>query len=227
MDKENQQQIIPTVQAAVDFLSAQSWKLSVPGLYRHIKQMKIRRTESGGFDQKSLLRYASRHLKKKDGSFVAAETEKAQQQRIDADTRKALAQAQLAEAKARAISGDYMLRKEVERNFAARASVLKSDLFNFCHESAPRIIALLNGDSSKTADLIEHMISRVDVLLGRYAEPVKFEVPFPILPDEENEKEENEENEVSFHEAPGQRSPHGPMEDPAEIRSAVELDHHD
>lgn len=198
MEKENQQHTIPTVQAAVDFLSAQSWKVSVPGLYRHIRQMKIKRTESGSFDQKSLLRYAARHLRKKDGSTVSAETEKAQQQRLDADTRKALAQASLAEAKARAISGKYILKEEVERGFAARAAVLKSDLFNFCHESAAGIIALVNGDPFKEADLREHMLYRIDVLLGRYAEPVKFEAPIPILPDGENEREEDEENESLF-----------------------------
>lgn len=203
MEKENMQQTIPNTQAAVDFLSNLSWKISVPAFYRHLKQQKIRRTESGAYNQKDLLKYAGKHLRKKDGSTVSAETEKKQQDRFDADTRKALAQAELAEAKARAISDKYMLREEVEWGFAARASIIKSDLFNFCHESATGIISLVNGDLLKAADLIEHMLSRVDLLLGRYSEPVKFAAPIPFLPDDENEKEDEDEEGTPFEDTEG------------------------
>ncbi len=81
--------------------------------------------------------------------------------RKEADRRKAIAQA----------------RHWAEMQLAARAMVLKSDMENFFRSRAPEIIAKCDGKQEFAPDMIEYLLTNLEAWLGRYSQPIEFNVP--------------------------------------------------
>ena len=96
--------------------------------------------------------------------------------RKEADRRKALAQARHWEVKTKILEDLYIDREWAEMQLAARAMVLKSDMENFFRSRAPEIIAKCDGKQEFAPDVIEYLLTNLESWLGRYSEPIEFEV---------------------------------------------------
>lgn len=186
----------PNPLAACDFLNGQGWKISKSLIYRHVKEKRVRPTVDGVYSQKDLLKYASKYLRKKDGTSVSAETERIQQQKASAETRKINAQAELQEIKAKVLSGAYVPKDLFERELAARAAVFRGDAENYVRGSAGAIISAVEGNPLMIEDLVSLMMEQVEVWMSRYsAAETKFRAPLSRLPDDDDEAEEELEEE--------------------------------
>ena len=95
--------------------------------------------------------------------------------RKEADRRKALAQARHWEVKTKILEDLYIDREWAEMQLAARAMVLKSDMENFFRSRAPEIIAKCDGKQEFAPDVIEYILTNLELWLGRYSEPIEFE----------------------------------------------------
>lgn len=72
--------------------------------------------------------------------------------------------------------GLYLLRSEVDRQFAARAAFLKDGVGSrFIHSRAPRIVEMIGGDMGKVPDLVELWLKEVEELFDHYSKPLEFE----------------------------------------------------
>ena len=96
--------------------------------------------------------------------------------RKEADRRKAIAQARHWEVKTKILEDQYVDRDWAEMQLAARAMVLKSDMENFFRSRAPEIIAKCDGKQEFAPDVIEYLLTNLEAWLGRYSEPIEFEV---------------------------------------------------
>lgn len=160
---------IPNINKVWTYLRRNGWKVGkTPStLYNHIKQHRLKPDQSGKFPVPDVMDYARRYLKRLDG-FSEGE-EKDLRAKREAETRKARAQAAHWELKTKIDAGLYVPRDLFERELAARARIIKSDLLSFCRSTAPGIIALVHGDENLTPDLIDYMTEQVLICLDRYS----------------------------------------------------------
>ena len=97
--------------------------------------------------------------------------------RKEADRRKAIAQARHWEVKTKILEDQFVDREWAEMQLAARAMVLKSDMENFFRSRAPEIIVKCDGKQEFAPDVIEYLLTNLEAWLGRYSQPIEFNVP--------------------------------------------------
>jgi hypothetical protein len=190
----NDEQTLPNVLAVVDYLSKHGWKVSKSTVYEHKKQGLIRPDKSGMFRISAVDKYASANLERLDGSGQD-QLSRLQLEEKQAEIRRAKAQADIAEAKAKAVSGKYVEKEALHHELAMRASVFKGDLENFIHSRAGEIISLVEGNTEKIPDLITFVLAEYEKLLDRYAGEGEFRVPIPLPAAGSKEKEDGDEEE--------------------------------
>jgi len=150
----------------------EGWKVAQSSVYNHVGRHRLQRDEEGRFTLEAVDEYARRYLKRQDGSSQNAD-ETAQSKR-EAEVRRLRAQAELFEMKAEVEKGRYILREQFEQALASRAQLFKTDLNNFATGEAPEIVTLVNGESDKIPDLIEHLQERFADILDRYSRDTEF-----------------------------------------------------
>lgn len=74
-------------------------------------------------------------------------------------------------------AGIYILRSEVEHQFAARAAFLKSSMIAFFQSAAPRIVEKVNGDPRLIPEVTEFCLAEIEALFDRYSKPIIFDGP--------------------------------------------------
>jgi hypothetical protein len=159
----------------LDYLVKQGWKISQPGIYKHRKEGKLRPNAHGAFTLRMVESYAVKHLRRLDGGMkYSEELERHQSERTAAETRKTIAQAEHWEIRTKALSGDFVPRQSVERGYAARAAVLKSDDENWIYATAGELIQVVAGDPSREADLIDFLRSSRESVFARYNDQSDF-----------------------------------------------------
>ena len=173
------QRSLANILAVAEYLNAQGWKAGKSTLYKHQKEGKLRQKSDGTFRQADVEKYASAYLKRRDGSDTG-KLDQLQQERVVAETRKAMAQAEHWEIKTRAFSGDYVPKEFFELELAKRAAVIRNDLESFARSESAGIIHLVNGEDGKVSDLVDHLLDRIGDFLEHYAEEKEFKVPPPI-----------------------------------------------
>ncbi len=163
------------------YLHDNDWKISQPGLYKHVKDGKLTPNEAGQYGKIAVDKYARTFLKKKDGSTkFSDELNTLQRDKLIAETRMASARAEHWETKTQADRGELVPRDWAERELAARASVLKSDDDNWIFGAASDIIKAVNGDPTLEPDLIEFLRTSREGIFARYADvTVQFIAPAP------------------------------------------------
>jgi hypothetical protein len=161
------------------YLQGAGWKISQPGLYKHVAEGKLTRNPEGAFGKIAVDKYARTFLRKKDGSSkVSDQLNDLQREKLLAETRMATARASHWEIKTKETLGELVPRDAFERELAARASVLKSDDENWIFGAAGDIIALVKGDPALEPDLIEFMRTSRESVFARYAdEKAHFTAP--------------------------------------------------
>lgn len=163
------------VKAVFEYLQQQGYQTAQATLYRHAKAGKLVSNDDGTFNESAVTGYASTFLTL---DSEADEDGDLQRQKAEADTRRAKALAQVAEAKARELDGAFVLRTEFDRALALRALLFKTDLTNLIYDLVPEFCAILGGDAEAIPEAIQVGLGRLSTALARYAEPGRvFEVP--------------------------------------------------
>jgi hypothetical protein len=167
--------------AVLAHLTAEGWKISQSLIYKHKGQGKIRPGKDGTYTPKSIEKYASHFLRRLDGTGsgqVDPELGLAQKEKVTAEARKSMAQAEHWEIRTKVLSSQYVPRDDLERELAARAAIFKSDGENFFRAEAPRMVEVAHGDPLRIPDVMDFCLTRFEEWLGRYSERSKeFEVP--------------------------------------------------
>jgi len=156
------------LQKVLIYLKGQSWKVSQSTLYKHNKAGLLKPEKTGQYLLASVESYAANYLKRLDGSVVSDDDDT--KKKREAEIRKVVAQAEHWELKTKTESGLYVPKDLYEKNMAARAKVLKSDLLGFCRSEAPDIVNKVEGNPELIPDLIQFMTERVLNCLNRYCE---------------------------------------------------------
>ncbi len=180
MGKQMEQNSFETRLAVLAWLKENGWQVSRSALYNHCKQGRLRPDRDGLFSFATVKQYASTFLRRSStGQKVQVELDRLQRERAQAETKRAVAQAEHWELKNKVASGAYILYCEYERDLAGRITILKSDAENFARSSAGEIIRCVNGDPAKTPDLIDMLLISVRSWLVRYSSDREFVVPAP------------------------------------------------
>ena len=167
--------IFKNVKAVLDYLQNHGYQVTQPTIYRHAKAGKLVANDDGTFNETAVIGYASTFLTMDSD---VADGDDMQRQKAEAETRRAKALAQVAEAKAKELDGAYVLRAEFDRALAQRALLFKTDLTNLIYDLLPEICAILDGDVEAIPEAIQVGLGRLETALARYAEPGRvFEVP--------------------------------------------------
>jgi hypothetical protein len=162
--------------AVTEYLKDKGWKVSKSTVYGHLKEGKIKSID-GVFQIKDVEKYAGLNLKRLDGTSPADEAVQLQKDKLEAETRKARAQADHWEMKTLKDSGQYIDRDLFNGELASRATIFRNDLETFFRSNAGEIIKKVDGDVSKNPDLIDFCLERMELFLGRYSEPKKWAIP--------------------------------------------------
>ncbi len=185
---------LPNVLAVVDYLTTAGFKAGNSTVYLHVKAKKLKPDPDGTFNVKSVLRYARKHLKRKDGSAAAPEADQLQDAKAKAETRKLEAQADHWEIKAKAISGRYIERTALEHELALRASFFRNDIEAFFRSRAGEIIHCVSGDPERAPDLIDYLLTNLETWMDRYASDSEYHIPIiPVVQDDDDSPMEEDE----------------------------------
>lgn len=156
------------LQKVLFYLKGQSWKVSQSTLYKHNKAGLLKPEKTGQYLLANVESYAANYLKRLDGSVVSDDDDA--KKKREAEIRKVVAQAEHWELKTKTESGLYVPKDLYEKNLAARAKVLKSDLLGFCRSEAPDIVNKVEGNPELIPDLIQYLSNGISAFLNRYCE---------------------------------------------------------
>lgn len=148
--------------------------VSLRSVYNHVKSGRLQKGGDGCFSAAAVEKYTKALQSETNASSADPTT---LSEKHEADTRKAAAQARHWEIKTKILEGKYVEREWAERQLAARALVLKSDMENFFRSRAPAIVAKSDGNVDLVPDVIEYLLGEFEKIVGRYSEPIEFEVP--------------------------------------------------
>ncbi len=169
--------MLSTVLDVVEYLTEANYKCGKSTVYNHVKAGWLPKNSQGKFDIETVDKYAALHLKPLDGGSAADDDLKVlQREKLEAETRRAKAQAEHMENKIRIESEKYIEKELFYGEMAARAAVLKNDLESFFISKAEKLIEVCNGDSTRVPDVIEFCLERFELFLGRYAEDKVWDV---------------------------------------------------
>jgi hypothetical protein len=156
-----------------EYLKGIGVKVSERTVYNHERIGKLTRGPDGKFSVAAVKKYADTWLADNGaGADPARQSEKQ-----DEELRKLKADADLREFKLGILSKKYIERERFERELAARAMVIRSDMENFFRSRAPEIIARVDGKSEFAPDLIDYLLENLETWIGRYSADVEFKTP--------------------------------------------------
>jgi hypothetical protein len=194
---DGNQQTLPNILAVVDYLTRSGWKIKKSSAYKAVKEGKLRRKSTGTFLIADAERYAALYLRRLDGNDLDdAQTDALQRDKLRAEARKSLLQADLLEIKKQIAEGNYVPKDTFERELSYRAMVFKMDGDSFCRSEAGAIIELVGGDKDKIPDLQEFLLEKFHKWLSRYAADKEFIVPQPTTAEMVADDQDEENSEI-------------------------------
>jgi len=188
---DNKGATLPNILAVVDHLAKQGWKIKKSAAYNAAKDGRLHRQNDGTFLISDIARFAVNFLRRLDGQDDKA-LDRLQKERLIAEVDKTKAQARHWTIKAEAYAGAYVPRDLFERELARRVAIFRNDLETFAASEAGGIVSLASGNPDRIPEVIEHLLSRFEDFLARYAEEQEFTVPLPP-PDKDSDDEMIEE----------------------------------
>lgn len=173
-DPGQQERRFKNMTEVAEYLKGQGWKIGHSKAYTDRKAGKIKAQADGSFLMSDVDRYIVKaELKKSDGVDPVGDL---QNRKSLAEAKKLEAAAELLELKAKIATGKYVPREQMEHELAGRATILKKDIENFFRSSVAEIVTLVDGDQTKTPDLLEHCLDKVADFLDRYAKNKNFQI---------------------------------------------------
>ena len=173
------QKSLSNLAEVIEYLTSQGWKAGKSTVYKHHKQGMLRSRDDGSFDASVVDKYAAVCLKRRDG-IQDDRIDKLQRERLVAETRKSIAQAEHWEKKTQIFTGSFVPKDQFEQELSKRAIIFRNDLENFCRTEAAGLISLCDGNLEKTPDVTEFMLDKINVFLSRYAQEKDYPVPEAI-----------------------------------------------
>jgi hypothetical protein len=164
--------------AALAALRREGWKIGKSKLYRDCKDGLLKVQSDGSVLESELEKYIRRaRLERLEsmGADKVSDDIRARKEKASAEREEY--QARLAAVKAAAAEGMYVERAQVEHQLGARAAIFKSDGQNWIQSHAGEMVATVDGDHAKAADLVEMMLKGLEAWLDRYSQPLDFTVP--------------------------------------------------
>ena len=186
-----------SLMAVCKHLKASGFRVSKSTVYNHYDEGKIKADKTGKFTLQVVEKYAASYLKRLDGTSGQSKAiDDLQLAKASDESRRLKAIADIAELKAKVMSGEFVPKDIFEQNLAARAALFRSDLENMVAGESPSIITLVAGDENKLPDLVEFLRDKIEIMLARYSEERVFEVVIP-LPSFDTDLEDLEEDAAS------------------------------
>ena len=149
-------------------------KVSLRSVYNHVEAGRLKKGGDGCFSVASVKKYADA-LRSESNALPVDSAVVSDKQ--SAEIRKITAQAEVAEIKARQLRNELVDREWAERQLSSRALVIKSDHENFARSHAAAIVAKCDGKVEFIPDVVEYLLAEFEAMLGRYSEPVEFQIP--------------------------------------------------
>ena len=187
---------LPNLLAVAKFLKDGGWKVGKSKIYQDVKH--IRQEKDGSYTEAAVIKYAKHYLRLRGSSSTetkerkaSPELDKAQEEKVIQEARKLKAQADLAETKAKILSGYYVPKDMLERELSSRASILRADEENWAMGQVSHIISLVKGDMDLAPELSAYLFLQIDTRFSRYAEDKEFTMPkidTSILSDEDDDR---------------------------------------
>jgi len=156
------EQRLSNVLKVVEYLTAQGWGIKKSSLYQHVKDKILQRQADGSFSIEDVEKYASRSLKRLDGTSKKQSIENMHNRKYQAEVETAEYEARIKKTKAETIEGKYILREILEDELSSMALAFRNSIQTYIHSHAEEIVSFVSGDVSKIPDLIEYMITRAD-----------------------------------------------------------------
>lgn len=174
-EPDSGEQSFASILEVVQHLDQQGWKISKSTAYDHWKKEgKIKARPAGGFTISAVMEYARMHLQRKDGTTCEKESDESlQQQKITAEVRRILSDAELREHKLREALGEVIPKSQVEIELSERASNLKTYFNSVARSSAGRIIKIVKGDPQKAQELISFLLGLNKKAFDNYSRPIQ------------------------------------------------------
>lgn len=173
------------------YLVAQGWAVARKSVYNHVKTCKLSKRQGGGFDRKVVDAYARAVLKRGIADATPTDSKPAIPQEdapSSAQEAKALNQARLIAAQAD--KAELTLAKEkallvpaadMAITLASFGAVVESELKNSLRQQSPKMIAAVNGDQGRVAQLRRMLLDAVDAGLRHAASVDEYKVHFEAL----------------------------------------------
>ncbi len=168
-----------TVAEVHAYLLAQGFDLNKRSFFRHAKQGKIRRGESGTFTRLLTLEYCRNWIKPESWPSSASNADDGEDwlaRKIRADALKCEAHAARAAYELEVLQEKFITRDEMEEGLAARIIALEAGFDHMIYTKAPELVALVGGDQKNVHLLIAALMDAKDELLNAYADIEVFDV---------------------------------------------------
>lgn len=171
-EPDSAETVFATILDVVHHLDQEGWKISKSTAYHHWKsEGKLKARSQGGFSLSAIQEYARHHLQRKDGTS-GNDDEDLQSQKIAAEVRRILSDAEMRELKLRTARGELIPKSQVEIELAERASNLKTYFAAIARSSAGRIIKLVKGDPQLAPELISFLLALNKKAFDNYSRPI-------------------------------------------------------
>jgi hypothetical protein len=170
-EPDSAERIFSSILDVVHYLDQEGWKISKTTAYDHWKREgKIKARPQGGFTISAVQEYARLHLQRKDGASGNGDL---QSQKVAAEVRRILSDAEMRELKLRTALGELMPKSQVEIELAERAGNLKTYFAAVFRSSAGRIIKIVKGDPQTAAELISFLLGLNKKAFDNYSRPIE------------------------------------------------------
>jgi hypothetical protein len=177
---EEEAQILPSRAAVLTYLTNRGYKTSYNGIKKH---------EGGGLlhpmkDGKRYLlsdvdAYAQCLPRRVDSN--TAELDGLQRDKLEAEIKKARAQAEHWDARAGAARGALVPADWAERELAGRLRIFINEVQEYVRSEAITKVNKVKGDPAFVPDLIDFELEQFALILTRYAEPRDYTVPLAAV----------------------------------------------
>ncbi|MDY6974382.1 MAG: hypothetical protein SV775_19015 [Thermodesulfobacteriota bacterium] len=164
-----------TLIEVAEYLKAEGWKVSQSTVYKHQTEGRIRPNSEGIYTLKAVQKYARTHLTQQE-TALKVDDEQLQRKKLLAEVAWKTEQAKREQIKRMAEEGLFILREDLDREMAARASVLEAGLNFLIQSKANEWVALVNGDEKKAGDLVRDITTGLNDALNEFATVKEFQV---------------------------------------------------
>ena len=190
------EQPLNNIQEALVYLKESGWKVTKTSLYRHQKEGKLLPRDNGKYHQRDVDKYARTFLKQQStGKRLQEKADELQHKKLDIEIKNLEIDNRRKQRADDKEAGLYILRKQMDLEFAVLAGTLDAALRNWVQSGTADWIRMVNGDIKKAVELIMVLNRDLDGHLRDLSRDREYEIT--IDPEEdETESEPGEEEDL-------------------------------